>query len=134
MATACASFNCQRPGTVTGVNHGERVWYCREDAATLWLHHDFVPDDAADLHRAPALDRRQQQILARFEAAPPAPESFDAVAAVRRIQALVEELEERVARAAILLPDYERGRFDGMDDERYLIARRIRNAIRGDAA
>lgn len=69
--------------------------------------------------------------LKQIEAAESAPESFDATEALRRVQALAEDLQQPVFRAAIYTGEFDQGRHEGEDAERLRIATRVRAALTG---
>lgn len=88
----CRTVICAGVATVPGVFGASSVptSYCQDCARFLWLDGSFKPDDEACLHAPQDLDDAQAKRLRRFEESPPAPESFDARAAVRRVQTLVQ--------------------------------------------
>lgn len=106
----CHTGFCKLPAAVPGYfrftddDAGSYVSYCRGCATHLWIDGCFTPDNLAELQgAAPELTAKEAATLARFEAAPPAPESFDAHAAIRRVMKVAEHLQ----RHSLLLPEPE---------------------------
>ena len=97
----CPTNACTREAVVPGFfrfsedDAGSQTAYCRSCATELWVDGHFHPDRISDLQdAAPELSENEAATLARFEAAPPEPESFDAHAAVRRVMKLADEFDQ----------------------------------------
>lgn len=123
---ACSTALCPNVGTVRGTYYDDgfswTVTYCVACARYLEAFGDsFVPDSPIPVGiDVTPLTAEQEQRLAKFEQAPPAPESFDARAAVLRV---------------LRLADYLDGERDAEDVPANWVALRIRQAIDGgDAA
>lgn len=95
----CTTLGCENPGTVWGTfsmedEAAQHVLYCPPCASYMWSDGIFIPDNDLDLvDLARTLCAKEQATVDRFESSPPAPESFDAVGACRRVMRLADELE-----------------------------------------
>jgi hypothetical protein len=127
----CTTLYCPRPGTVPGIfrmdeERDHQVTYCYECARSMHADGLFHPANEDDV-TPPDFTDEQRAKLAEFGMLdefdnPPPPEAFDALAAVRRVMALADDLEQRY------LP------MSPAAGQAFDIAAEIRIAVEGDAA
>lgn len=95
----CTTIGCENPAIITGLfdiedDAAQEVTYCIGCARYLWSDGVFKPYvEALVTGEAPPLADWERELVERFDATPPAPESFDAAAACRRVMTLADELE-----------------------------------------
>lgn len=100
MTEKCPTNACTREAVVPGFyrfsddDAGSETSYCRNCATELWVDNFFHPHNLFDLQDgAPEPSMDEARVLDRFETSSAAPESFDARAAILRVQALADRLE-----------------------------------------